>query len=529
MAVKYGIWGYSRNGNTVTFTVRALNADGTVDTNYTGNITFGVNGVSDPGPYTFVPGDQGQRTFTITILSPSIRVGLAANFPGNSNGANLSISPDSGTAGVGFGNAGDHVLVGGSGNDNITSNNGNDLFLLQQGGDDMSSGGNGDDAFYMGAAWSAGDQINGGAGTDQIGVQGNTNITLNSSSMAGIEHLVFMAGNDTRFGDTSGAFYSYNVTMHDANVAEGERLVVSANMLRAGENVTFDGSAETDGSFMYYGGLGNDVITGGQGDDAFFFATNRFGAADRIDGQGGSDQLGLQADYSGANAVTFGASQLTSIEVITVLSGADTRFNNGGSQYSYTLTMHDANAASGTTMIIHASALRAGEVLTLDASAETDASYTIYGGAGNDAIIGGALGDLIFGGAGNDVIRGGGGADQLYGGAGNDRFVYTALSDSTAGAMDRIHDFASGDVIDFAALGLSVFSAGGFTNRSGEVTATYTGGAWLIEGDVNGDGVADIVIQVDQAAGYVWSASDFDFGAVLVADAPALDVSWFGI
>src|SRR5205085_6213146 len=95
--------------------------------------------------------------------------------------------------------------------------------------------------------------------------QGNyAGLTLGATSLVNIETMVLLPGNDTRFGDTSGALYSYNLTTVDANVAAGQLLTVNFNTLRSGENVTFNGSAETDGSFLTYGGLGNDTVTGGQ-------------------------------------------------------------------------------------------------------------------------------------------------------------------------------------------------------------------------------------------------------------------------
>lgn len=48
-------------------------------------------------------------------------------------------------------------------------------------------------------------------------------------------------------------------------------------------------------------------------------------------------------------------------------------------------------------------------------------SNLIHGGAGNDSISGGRATDYIFGGDGNDSIRGGAGDDYLIGGGGNDR------------------------------------------------------------------------------------------------------------
>src|SRR5205085_7307325 len=153
--------------------------------------------------------------------------------------------------------------------------------------------------------------------------------------LVNVEALVLLPGNDTRFGDTAGNSYSYDLTTVDANVGAGQLFTVNWNTLRAGENVTFNGSAETDGSFLTYGGAGNDTITGGQQVDGFYFGGGNFGTGDVLNGQGGNDQLGLQGNYSAG--VTFGANQLTSIETIVLLSGADSRFHGGGDAFSYTL------------------------------------------------------------------------------------------------------------------------------------------------------------------------------------------------
>ena len=56
--------------------------------------------------------------------------------------------------------------------------------------------------------------------------------------------------------------------------------------------------------------------------------------------------------------------------------------------------------------------------------------FTIYGGAGNEAIFGGYKGDTILGGAGNDYICGGDGADSIDAGDGDD-VVYTSVAGLT--------------------------------------------------------------------------------------------------
>ena len=48
----------------------------------------------------------------------------------------------------------------------------------------------------------------------------------------------------------------------------------------------------------------------------------------------------------------------------------------------------------------------------------------LFGGAGNDTLLGKGGDDQLFGGGGNDTLTGGTGNDQMFGGAGNDRMIW---------------------------------------------------------------------------------------------------------
>ena len=122
---------------------------------------------------------------------------------------------------------------------------------------------------------------------------------------------------------------------------------------------------------------------------------------------------------------------------------------------------------------------------------------TIYGGVGRDT---------LNGGDGNDILVGGSDRDDLTGGLGADMFVYALASDSTAAAQDRIRDFnaAQGDKIDLRQIdantlvngnGVFVLSAA-FTRVAGQLVLTQIAGGYLVAGDVNGDGIADLQIEV---------------------------------
>jgi Ca2+-binding RTX toxin-like protein len=280
--------------------------------------------------------------------------------------------------------------------------------------------------------------------------------------------------------------------------------------LQAGENLTFNGAAETDGSFLIYGGQGDDDLTGGQGSDAFFFGDDgRFSAADRVDGQGGTDdQLGLRGDYSAG--VTFAATTMTNIETLVLLSATDARFAAPGTSFDYDVTLDDANVGAGQVLTISANSLKAGEDVTFDGSDESDGSFRFMMGAGDDTLTGGANADNFWGRLGQDVMTGGGG---------NDTFYFRAITESTTGAMDQITDFNSGDHIDLsvidastAAGGNNAFSyigGGTFNHVAGELRVSGSGTSWTVEGDVDGDGIADFAIAVTTLGVYSFTGTDF--------------------
>ena len=394
---------------------------------------------------------------------------------------------------------------------------GDDYFDVSQGGNDNVSGGGGNDGFYFGGAYTSGDVVDGGAGNrDQIGLQGDYSAGVTLGSISGVEMIVLLPGSDIRFGDTAGNFYSYDITSPDSAVAAGQLLTIQANTLRAGENFTFDGSAETDGNFLIFGGRGTENLTGGAGNDGFFFGQGRFGASDIVDGGAGSmDQLGLQGEFSGFDAIAFGPNQLIGIEYIVLLSANDNRFGSFGGTVSYQLTMDDGNVVAGQRMIISANTLTPSESVYFDGSAETDGSFAIYAGRCHDFILGSQNADLIYGGSGDDIIIGNGGADILYGGVGASTFGYLDASDSTAAARDEIRDFKTGDVIDLSVLafsnGFGDFTFIGNDAQSGaqQVQVIQTGNNATVNIFIDGDAVADLVISVTVADGHTLTDADF--------------------
>ena len=207
-------------------------------------------------------------------------------------------------------------FIAGAANDQMAGGSGADLFALHVGGDDTATGGAGNDYFYLGGALSTADRIDGGGGIDTLALLGNYELTLDSEMLIGIERLVLFGG-----AGAGGGPLTYDLIMTDATVAAGVGFQVIALSLTAGETLTFDGRAETDGSFFVRGGAGNDVILGGAGADQL--AGN--GGRDVLVGGSGDDVLigGAGGDHmlGGRGADTFvlvSADQSSSLDFDTI-------------------------------------------------------------------------------------------------------------------------------------------------------------------------------------------------------------------
>ena len=404
-------------------------------------------------------------------------------------------------------------LEGDEGDNFITGTPSPEGFVLDQGGSDTVIGLAGDDYFYFGGALSADDNVDGGDGTDTIVLQGDYGGGLVlDGSVTGIEGISMLAGSNTNFGEPGTNRYDYVLTTSDSNFAAGIRARINGSSLLAGEDLTFDGSAEKDASFLIYGGYGTDRLTGGDGNDIFFFDIGRFAAGDGATGGAGYDGLFLRGDY----VLDFGArgfgGALSGIENITLTSATDTRYARGGdTEFDYNLILADANLGEGQALTVSGALLTAGETMTVDGSRESDGMLRLFGGASNDTLIGGANADLILGGLGGDEITGGGGADS---------FRYQATAESVNGSADHILDFTPGtDRIeldrvdaDSRADGDQAFSwigSAAFSGVAGQLRAYDSGPVWIVEGDVDGDGAADIVIALTLQGPTPLGAGDF--------------------
>jgi Ca2+-binding RTX toxin-like protein len=431
----------------------------------------------------------------------------------------LAIAQNTGGAGMDtlieieelIGSAFADTLTGNSSDNVLSGLGGGDLLRLHDGGNDAALGGTGNDIFFYGGALTAADLNDGGEGSDTLVLQGDHDLTLGASSLTGIEGISIQSGSVTRWGQSGANSYDYALRTVDANVAAGQQLRLNAQSLKSGEDLTFDGSAETDGSFFIYAGFGTDTLTGGAGRDIFFFEAGRFGAGDRVNGGGGADAVVISGAPAGVDplSLTIAAGSLSNVESISF----NGRFASDPSATpSYELVLEAGNVAPGARLIINANSLGAGQRLSFDGSAETAGFFDLIGGAGGDRLVGSGAGDRLTGGGGADTLRGGGGGDT---------FRYFATSDSAVGSADRIQDFSFGsDLVHLGAIDADVATAGDqafafiggerFGRVAGQLRAEQRGASeWLIQGDVNGDGTADFELLVTMANPGSFAASDF--------------------
>ena len=110
----------------------------------------------------------------------------------------------------------------------------------------------------------------------------------------------------------------------------------------------------------------------------------------------------------------------------------------------------------------------------------------VLGGEGNDMLYGDAGSDRIFGDGGDDLINAGAGNDTAYGGGGDDMFVAEA-----GDGDDSYHGDAGGDTLDMAAItaNLTVDLGTGFMGR-GSASSSQSGSdtLWNVENVVTGSG-----------------------------------------
>ncbi|MGH6871065.1 MAG: beta strand repeat-containing protein, partial [Rhizomicrobium sp.] len=371
------------------------------DGDYTGGnaLTMNASTVINVEEFDFNAG----HSYSVTIAAATVASGASLKIDASQLGAANSLSFDGGAVAANRSLA----FIAGAGDDALTGSAGADSFDLTHGGNDTVHGGGGNDSFVLGATLTAADAIDGGSGSDSVSLNGNysAGLTLGAGTLTNVETLTLLQ---------SGSAYS--LATNDGTVAASAVLTVDASALTSA--LTFNGGAETDGSFAITAGTGNDTLTGGAQADTFdlsrggedlaeagggndtFEMGSALSAGDALDGGAGNDTVILDGHYS----QTLTAGNFNSIETLSLSAG-----------HTYSFTSVDANVGPAATLTVDGHSLGATDTTVFNGSAETDGTFHFIGGAGNDTDTSGALGAIFdFSTGGNDKGTGGAGGVSTF-------------------------------------------------------------------------------------------------------------------
>ncbi|GAA5526164.1 hypothetical protein Maes01_02759 [Microbulbifer aestuariivivens] len=362
------------------------------------------------------------------------------------------------------------VIEGGLGSDRIYGEGGDDLFLITEG----------DTGF---------DHYQGGAGVDTLqGTPGNDEIRLGAfAGEATVEIVDGKGGHDIILATAGNNKLDFSNT---------QLIGISAIDAGAGNDVVY-GSNSAD---TIIGGLGQDYLDGGNGDDIFLL-TEGDNAGDRYSGGEGFDQLlGTDSDDDILLSVFDGAA---SVERIDGRAGVN-RILSGGADNTLDFSL---------TELLNVSEINAGA-----------GNDTIKGSASDDVIIGGTGSDTLYGNAGDDIFihspgdsgydryEGGEGLDTLLGSEADDDLLLSVFSgDATVEVIDgkaginRILGSDANNTLDFrnsSLLNISLIAAqsGNDTVYGSELGDTIEGG--LGSDTLYGEGGDDTFLITAADTGY---------------------------
>lgn len=368
------------------------------------------------------------------------------------------------------GGSGTNGLEGEGGNDKLYGNIGND-YLSGGEGRDALMGMGGNDIFNIAGANDVvmGEIIDGGEGNDRIQINTDQAVDLSGAKLSGIEQISTIYNTHVKLTLAQLALFADLPEMHYV-LANAGTIVSKATIANT---ATFELSDLGNTLDLRFAKAGVVYTRGGAGADKLY-----------------NNGSGTVADMGGGNDVAFG---MAGEDELHGGSGNDRLDGGADNDHLY--------GDDGADTIIGGS----GED-RVDGGAGND---NLKGGDGNDHLIGGAGADTINGGNGADLILGSEGRDLMTGGAGADTFTFwPGDTGATRSGADRITDFRydQGDRIDLTIAtdadltqpDEQVFTliSGAFT-RPGQLHIVVSAGNTYIEGNVDFDLAADIVIRLD--------------------------------
>ncbi|HEY8592025.1 MAG TPA: calcium-binding protein [Sphingomicrobium sp.] len=448
------------------------------------------------------------------------------------------------------GDGGANTLIGRGGTDTLSGGGGNDTLYADASGTldagtdrDLLDGGAGDDVIWAGSD----DYVNGDSGFDTLllsyaaapstyppgygvtnGYDLDTIDMLNQQfgsyrNIELISHLWGSAFSDTiKLATQPGSITVEAGSGNDVVFGRDSTVTIYGQdgfdqLFGSSTGDVLSGGADGD---RIIGNGGGDWLDGGEGQDIIStemeMSFDNFGAQDHVFGGAGADQI-----YAGYGDIVDGGEGFDTVYISYI--GGTTGISNGDTA---TLFAGQPLVAGGGTLIsVESFATMAltsfndsmvfgnqdAKVTAYgwhgdDTLIAQQANVVFYGGTGNDLLVGGLADDFLSGEDGNDRIVGGRGFDSFSGGAGSDRFIFVNVDDK----RDYINDFeVQADVIDLSAIDADLTASGdqaftfiggaSFSGLGGEVRGANENGSYVLLADVNGDKVADFIIDLGVA------------------------------
>jgi Ca2+-binding RTX toxin-like protein len=213
--------------------------------------------------------------------------------------------------------------------------------------------------------------------------------------------------NGAEFVYASESVTEINIYGNDGNdIIEVNSLASDKGLQIYGEggNDTIRVSSEVTVDALLDGGDGNDLLLGGSGNDTLIGGAGN----DWLNGGDGNDIL---IGGTGNDVYAFSETLNSQVDAVVELVGEGTDL------------LHFASLESAVTVDLTSDvflAMMDNRIVSTGGVGQAANLENVFGGHGNDFIVGHAANNLILGNGGDDIIYGGDGNDQLEGGAGND-------------------------------------------------------------------------------------------------------------
>lgn len=278
---------------------------------------------------------------------------------------------------------------------------------------------------------------------------GSYNDTVNVRSHLGTLSISTWGGSDTVNFGKNGSIGGLLGTITVGNITGTSHVKLDDSASTIARKVDIvDGTIYLAGKFSIKLGVANLTYKGGFGNDTFTVDWRRMQNLSLLGG-GGSDSFDLKrcdgflnvAGQDGGDSIRAGQWQLNQLRNSTL---------SGGAGYDF-LTFNDQAETLSRSYRLGATMLQSNHTAVFTYDSEYVA---LFAGSGSDYIDAGwnTAPAALFGGAGNDTVVGGLARDTLYGGNGNDRLVGNASTDSLYGEMGNDTlvggDGSGGDVLD---------------------------------------------------------------------------------